>query len=1415
MISHVVRELGANEQVLLLEVACGVDSILTSTMQELTKSVSSAQRLSIWNDYDISTGRGVKGVLDKIDLCAPELVWLSPECGPYSVMQNINQRTAEQRSDLENKRKQALKQYMGCAIIYQYCVQRGTHVVWELSQSCQAWRLPVLQNLIKRYDPYFAIVRGCQVNLRNPQKHFISKGWKLMTTHEPLSIRMHLPCHCAPGTYHAPCEGSVARSTAYYTREFALRACREILRGGNREQWLKELKGKPTGGEVFGLGTVCVCEHVKQHGSLTNCGHCTQTLQQEVLTVDKRDQVLRQPLREEDIKRRLYLLHSATGHGSIPSMVQALKRKGVAKQVLDLAQSFRCPVCEERSKPRPRNLASLEPLPPKFMTVAADVGHWYHPATKEKWQFILMVDEGSRFRVGRMILQGKQKHISAGQFVQIFQEAWVSYFGHPQTLRLDPDGAFRSHELASYCDRHQIYLDLIPGEAHWKLSVCERSIQAIKHVMASLAAESPALTAEQILAESVRTLNHRENVRGFTPVQYVLGRAPDEHGRFFNPARDLETPGELPMATETMERDQRLRLSAEKAFLDWVATERIQRATHSKHRRVLDFSAGDLVFIRRKQLTGEDAQQNKTGQGRFVGPARVLAVEQSRDDQGHLRPGSSVWLVRGRRLLKCCPEQLRHASEREVILTELHDSRETPTWDFPIVAEELGNNDYEDVQEQPTEAEWRRAGNPLHEWQPSCRMSGKQQPSEPVAGSQKKLRLAPPAPVSASRPRSRSPPWRPVASGPSSGSGLHRPSEPADTGFQAAPHWTELVHESYFSEAANTKGAQDMVHHVEIEMPSSKASTERALKDLNAFFVGALERRAVEISERRMTPEERKQFDLAKSIEVTNFLAAKAFEALPANHRFRREDAVNMRWILTWKVKDDGTKKAKARAVLQGFQDPKYEERATHSPTTTRQTRQMQLQIAASMGFSTKKGDVTGAFLQSRPYPDDLLCIPCAEICTAMGLAPGSLTKVRKACYGLVDAPLEWYRSISTFFSKLGLRRCWSDPCCWTLVQGGKLRGIISGHVDDFLFSGSPTDEVWLAIEKAIKEEFRWSDWEEGRFVQCGVLIEQEQDGSYSLSQKHYVESIPAINIRASRKRERNAATDDLEKTQLRGLLGGISWFSQQVAPHFAADVGLLLSEVNHSTVDTLFRANRLLDQVRNMKEQKLKIHKIDLNNVVLVAWVDAANQNRISGGSAQGVVISAAPKSLMSGQCVPVTLLSWQSSKIARVCSSPGASEAMAAVHGEDLLYFCRFQLGEMLGFPLKIQDPNPLVNRIPGCLVTDSRNVFDKLRTEVLSPKGAERRVDITLMRIKDAQNTNEFKVRWVHSEAQLANGLTKGKELRQLSLFYDMDQCWRIVEDPTMSSARRRKAQGQTPLENTSTSSSSTQLTQSDNK
>ena len=43
-----------------------------------------------------------------------------------------------------------------------------------------------------------------------------------------------------------------------------------------------------------------------------------------------------------------------------------------------------------------------------------------------------------------------------------------------------------------------------------------------------------------------------------------------------------------------------------------------------------------------------------------------------------------------------------------------------------------------------------------------------------------------------------------------------------------------------------------------------------------------------------------------------------------------------------------------------------------------------------------------------------------------MGLPTTALTRVKPACYGLVGVPLEWYRSVSAAFQKLGLTRTWS-----------------------------------------------------------------------------------------------------------------------------------------------------------------------------------------------------------------------------------------------------------------------------------------------------------------------------------------------------------------------------------------------------
>ena len=184
---------------------------------------------------------------------------------------------------------------------------------------------------------------------------------------------------------------------------------------------------------------------------------------------------------------------------------------------------------------------------------------------------------------------------------------------------------------------------------------------------------------------------------------------------------------------------------------------------------------------------------------------------------------------------------------------------------------------------------------------------------------------------------------------------------------------------------------------VAIDLPHTDKEWKHFAQDATAYVTGMIKRRAVEVSERKLSTEDQLKFKAAKAVEVKNFISAQAFEALPSHLKPSREQAIGMRWLLTWKVQDDGSVKPKARAILLGYQDPSYEHRSTTAPVMTRQTRQLFLQAAANRRWRTQKGDISGAFLQGRTYPDELFCIPCDEILEAMQLPPGTITRLKKS----------------------------------------------------------------------------------------------------------------------------------------------------------------------------------------------------------------------------------------------------------------------------------------------------------------------------------------------------------------------------------------------------------------------------------
>ena len=160
------------------------------------------------------------------------------------------------------------------------------------------------------------------------------------------------------------------------------------------------------------------------------------------------------------------------------------------------------------------------------------------------------------------------------------------------------------------------------------------------------------LSPREALAEAVASFNHKELIRGFSPAQHILGQAPDETGRFLAASQQLP-----PDLQGEFARSVKLRAEAEKAQSDWSAEQRIQRALHSRHRPCFNYRPGELVFYWRTQEANKSRRQPGGKHGRFLGPARILATESRTEEDGTIRPGGAIWLVKGRSLLRRAVEE--------------------------------------------------------------------------------------------------------------------------------------------------------------------------------------------------------------------------------------------------------------------------------------------------------------------------------------------------------------------------------------------------------------------------------------------------------------------------------------------------------------------------------------------------------------------------------------------------------------------------------------------------------------------------------------------------------------------------------------------------------------------------------------
>ena len=314
------------------------------------------------------------------------------------------------------------------------------------------------------------------------------------------------------------------------------------------------------------------------------------------------------------------------------------------------------------------------------------------------------------------------------------------------------------------------------------------------------------------------------------------------------------------------------------------------------------------------------------------------------------------------------------------------------------------------------------------------------------------------------------------------------------------------------------------------------------------------------------------------------------------------------------------------------------------SPTCSRLSKLLALQLAAQRKWRIELADAHAAFLQGNDSETDrsIYCFAVPELANALGVAHHRIVHVHKACYGLVNAPKEWWRSVTDRFQEAGLEALRTDQCVWIGKDGnGETCTVICGHVGDFLIVGDANSQFHNQYRKRVWDSFRWSPWKEKEFTMTGIDVCQLADHSIVLSQNKYLDTVE--EIRVGRDRPKDAKAHPGEVTALRAVTGALQWKATQTGPQLAATLSLLQSETAEATVETLHKANKFLRLAKLQGHQGIRLHHfpgLKAEDLIQAQWTDGALGNRPKGGSTGGYICGITTPDLEQGRTAPVSLI-------------------------------------------------------------------------------------------------------------------------------------------------------------------------------
>jgi hypothetical protein len=363
--------------------------------------------------------------------------------------------------------------------------------------------------------------------------------------------------------------------------------------------------------------------------------------------------------------------------------------------------------------------------------------------------------------------------------------------------------------------------------------------------------------------------------------------------------------------------------------------------------------------------------------------------------------------------------------------------------------------------------------------------------------------------------------------------------------------------------------------------------------------------------------------------------------------------------------------------------------------------------------------------------------------------ASGGVTvcKLKKALYGIKQAPHEWHHEINSFLLSVQFTRCVSDSCVYVKKSKAGHVIIIFLFVDDIVIAMHPSDKPEVhTVRDMMNKRYKVVDLGQCKWIlQMGInygdrnTITLTQNGytnkllqRFGMSESHSV-STPITTEKLSK--STSDTRDELLATQYMQIVGSLLYASISTRPDISYAVGALTRYNNNPNDSHMVAAKHVLRYLRGTCEQALVYTHDGTDTITVCAYVDSDYANDVDD------------RKSITGYVVKVNgcTVSWNSKKQTRVATSTAEAEYIALNAAGKEVQWVRALLGE-LGF----------IQKQASVIYCDNQAAVAISKHDSMHDKS--KHFDIAWHWIREAINNGQLDVQHIASKEQQADILTK---------------------------------------------------------